>query len=153
TRNQQADDTITPTASCELCRRRLTGVTRMTLIPRPTRRQPWIWALGGALGALLTANVDVAPAQSPPAPLPQTISAPQCAPAAGGTARADAAPQPPSVQPAGDAQAAGPGSIFAKVPPIPAVLPKPGVFFMPPQGPGYYSFWDLITDNYRNSRP
>jgi hypothetical protein len=55
----------------------------------------------------------------------------------------------PAAAPAAD----GPKSIFANVPPIPTILPKPGVFFMPPQGPGYYSLWDVITDNYRQNRP
>ncbi|HEY1858796.1 MAG TPA: alginate export family protein, partial [Gemmataceae bacterium] len=52
-----------------------------------------------------------------------------------------------------DGAADGPKSIFANVPPIPQVLPKPGVFFLPPQGPGYYSLWDVLMDKYRDKRP
>jgi hypothetical protein len=43
--------------------------------------------------------------------------------------------------------------IFADVPPIPKVIAKPGIFFMPPQGPGYYSLWDWVTGKYREKRP
>src|SRR5690606_5709358 len=28
-----------------------------------------------------------------------------------------------------------------------------GMFSAPPSGPGYYSLWDLITDNKRENRP
>jgi hypothetical protein len=102
-------------------------------------------------------------AQTPPAKLPQAAAppaaaapAPEAAPKA--AAPAEAAPLPVVIEQGpgcdgGDGQADGPKSVFAKVPPIPPVIPKPGVFFMPPQGPGYYSLWDLITDKYREKRP
>jgi hypothetical protein len=38
------------------------------------------------------------------------------------------------------------------IPPI-QKLPRPGVFFVPPTGEGYYSLWDVLTDNYRKGPP
>jgi hypothetical protein len=73
-------------------------------------------------------------------------------PPADGAALPAVVEQAPGTIVAGD-PADGPKDVFSKVPPIPQVLPKPGVFFMPPQGPGYYSLWDLITDKYRDKRP
>jgi hypothetical protein len=116
-------------------------------------------AFGLTVGSIL-ANVSIVKAEEPkslpaiPAALPQTISTPaaaqnQAGPEPAAATPADTPAQPQSQQVISD----GPPDIFAKVPPIPQVLPKPGVFFMPPQGPGYYSFWDFITDNYRNNRP
>jgi hypothetical protein len=103
-------------------------------------------------------------AQAPPAKLPERTAAPttsspsknappkdKAAPPEAIKAPADSDPAPAST--GVDAPADGPKSIFANVPPIPQVLPKPGVFFMPPQGPGYYSLWDVLTDKYREKRP
>jgi hypothetical protein len=45
-----------------------------------------------------------------------------------------------------------PKSPWAKVPSI-QVLPPPGYFTNLPTGPGYYSLWDVITDNYRQAPP
>jgi hypothetical protein len=121
-------------------------------------------AFGLAVGSIL-ANGSMVKADEPkslpaiPAALPQTISTPtaasnQAGPGPAATTPLDSnAAQPQAQQVITEGQADGPNSIFAKVPPIPQVLPKPGVFFMPPQGPGYYSFRDFITDTYREKRP
>ncbi len=117
----------------------------MTRGSRTMRCGPW--ALGAALGALLTAAAGAGLAQTMP-------TAP-----AKDAAVTEAAPAPPVLIEDGPAVAAGDGaddgpkSVFAKVPPLPIALPRPGIFFMPPQGPGYYSLWDLLTDNYREKRP
>jgi hypothetical protein len=100
---------------------------------------------------VLTAGAGVAPAQQAPATPPTTAAPAKAAPA-------EAALPPVIVEsgPAcagGDCGGDGPKSVFSKVPPLPITLPRPGVFFMPPQGPGYYSLWDLVTDNYREKRP
>src|SRR5690242_17835280 len=88
----------------------------------------WGRACGGALGALLTTAAGAGLAQAP-----QTASPPTAAAPAEGVIIEQA--------PADGGDGAAGGSVFAKVPPIPQVLPRPGVFFMPPQGPGYYSLW------------
>jgi hypothetical protein len=98
-------------------------------------------------------------AQAPVAPLSDQGSAPRAASPTKVAAPKDAAPaeaaQPPAIVEQAPRGAAGdpPKSVFANVPPIPQVLPKPGVFFLPPQGPGYYSLWDVLTDKYREKRP
>jgi hypothetical protein len=106
------------------------------------------WLVGGALGVLLAAGTGLA--QTRPETLPPGETPP-------GTATPDAAALPPVVTEAaaadGDGKPEAPKSVFDKVPPIPPVIPKPGVFFMPPQGPGYYSLLDLLTGKYREERP
>jgi hypothetical protein len=106
--------------------------------------------MAGALGLLLSAGAALA--QMKPDTLPPNVTPPATAPAKD----ADAATLPPVVveQAAdGDAKPDKPKSVFDKVPPIPQVLPRPGVFFMPPGGPGYYSLLDLLTGKYREERP
>jgi len=41
---------------------------------------------------------------------------------------------------------------MSKVPPVTAAS-RPGLFMLPPTGPGYYSLWDLITGNKREKPP
>ncbi len=41
---------------------------------------------------------------------------------------------------------------WSKVPPV-TPMPRPGVFIVPPSGPGYYSLWDLLTGNERKAPP
>jgi hypothetical protein len=107
----------------------------------------------GAAGGL----AQTAPAMLPEPTAPPAAAAPEKVAAPKGAAPADAAAPVVAEQGPGcggcDGAADGPKSIFAKVPPIPDVLPRPGVFFLPPQGPGYYSLWDVITDKYREDRP
>jgi hypothetical protein len=115
---------------------------------------------GGALAALLGAGAGTGLAQTAPTTFPQdaapsVAAAPANGAAAKGTAPAEALPPVVVEQAPGCADGAGDGpkSVFSKVPPLPQILPKPGVFFMPPQGPGYYSLWDVVTDKYRDKRP
>jgi hypothetical protein len=126
------------------------------------RRTFWGWACGGVLGALLTAAT--APAQTAPAKLPEGVAQPAAAAPPKSAAPKEAAPAEAAPWipvgtdggpgcAAGDGAAEGPKSVFANVPPLPQTLPRPGVFFMPPGGPGYYSLWDLISDKYREQRP
>jgi hypothetical protein len=103
-------------------------------------------------------------AQAPPTTLPERAAAPASGLSSKDSTPKDAAAPPEAAHPlvisdhvpgcaGADGAADGPKSVFAKVPPIPDVLPRAGVFFMPPQGPGYYSLWDVITDKYREKRP
>jgi hypothetical protein len=129
------------------------------------RKRPglWGWACGGALAALLGAGAgaglaQTAPATLPPAVAPPAAAAPEkvAAPKETAPAAAPAAPVvieqgPGCADGAGDGD--GPKSVFANVPPLPIQLPRPGIFFMPPSGPGYYSLWDVLTDKYREKRP
>ena len=41
---------------------------------------------------------------------------------------------------------------WSKVPPVTAP-PRPGMFSIPPTGPGYYSLWDVVTGNEREAAP
>ncbi|MDP1558098.1 MAG: alginate export family protein [Nitrosomonas sp.] len=41
---------------------------------------------------------------------------------------------------------------WSKVPPV-TPMPRPGMFVMPPPGPGYYSLWDQITGKERATPP
>ena len=41
---------------------------------------------------------------------------------------------------------------WSKVPPV-TPMPRPGVSVTPPSGTGYYSLWDLVTDNERKAPP
>lgn len=41
---------------------------------------------------------------------------------------------------------------MSKVPPVTAAS-RPGLFLLPPTGPGYYSLWDMITGNKREKPP
>ena len=41
---------------------------------------------------------------------------------------------------------------WAGVPPV-TPMPRPGLFVIPPTGPGYFSLWDLITGNKRETPP
>ena len=41
---------------------------------------------------------------------------------------------------------------WSKVPPV-TPMPRPGLFIVPPSGPGYYSLWDLLTGNERKAPP
>jgi hypothetical protein len=45
-----------------------------------------------------------------------------------------------------------PKSPWANVPPV-RILPPPGYFVNLPTGPGYYSLWDVLKDDYRESPP
>ena len=38
------------------------------------------------------------------------------------------------------------------VPPV-TPMPRPGLFVIPPAGPGYFSLWDLISGNKREAAP
>ena len=40
----------------------------------------------------------------------------------------------------------------SKVPPV-SIPSRPGLFLLPPAGPGYYSLWDMITSNKREKPP
>jgi hypothetical protein len=120
----------------------------------------WVW--GGLLGSVLTVGAGVGQAQTVPAAgdkaAPPPVAAapaketPAAAPATGLPPAEVIAEQGPGCA-AGGGGGDGPKSVFANVPPLPIELPKPGIFFMPPQGPGYYSLLDLLTGNYREKRP
>ncbi|MBX3415000.1 MAG: alginate export family protein [Pirellulales bacterium] len=45
-----------------------------------------------------------------------------------------------------------PHNPFAGTPPI-FIFPRLGLYPVPPTGPGYYSAWDVLTDNYRQKPP
>jgi hypothetical protein len=45
-----------------------------------------------------------------------------------------------------------PGFDWTKVPPV-RPLPRPGAFLIPPTGPGYYSFLDVLQGDYRDKAP
>jgi len=94
--------------------------------------------------------------------LPETLGPPSVT-AVGDKAAKEAVPAPKEAAPATvvvpgpacDACAAGcdgSSSVFGAVPPVQAIA-RPGFFFMPPQGPGYYSLWDMVTGQYRQDRP
>ncbi len=122
------------------------------------------WVCAGALGALLSVAAT-GRAQSPPTALPETLGSPKVVAVGDKPAEApagktnEAVPAPAPVLAAGPAcdgcagGCDGSSSVFANVPPIPQVLPRPGVFFMPPQGPGYYSLLDVLTGKSRDNRP
>ncbi|HZY87170.1 MAG TPA: hypothetical protein VFE78_20205, partial [Gemmataceae bacterium] len=102
---------------------------------------------------------------APPAELPPAGDAGPAAGGGGGGKSAALAPpaaapgvidtgsvaETPLSCPEGDQPAAA-SSIWAKVPP-PFQYTKIGGLFVLPSGPGYYSFFDLLTDNYRQSPP
>lgn len=64
------------------------------------------------------------------------------------------APMPIAVPtaPTGTTTAPSGGFDKSKVPFVTAA-PRPGLFVLPSGGPGYYSFWDLITGNKRGTPP
>jgi len=110
---------------------------------------------------------DAAPKDAAPKDAAPKDAAPKDA-APKGAAPKDAAALPPVIVEQGkgctvcasDEKAAcdgkddGPKSVFSSVPPVFAqAIPRPGFFFMPPKGPGYYSFWDVVKDKYREDRP
>lgn len=82
-----------------------------------------------ALHAQGTSSPNAGTSATPPA-APATASAPAAAPTAGS---AD-------------------GFDKSKVPPV-TPMPRPGLFMLPPTGPGHFSFWDLITNNKREKPP
>ena len=63
-----------------------------------------------------------------------------------------ATPAPATATAPAATTAASGGFDKSKVPPVTAA-PRPGLFLLPPTGPGYYSFWDLITGNKREKPP
>jgi hypothetical protein len=112
------------------------------------------WVAGVAVGVLLSAGT--APAQTKPDTLPPSVTPPAAAPAKDAGVP-DAAALPPVVIeagpcPEGDGKPDGPKSIWDKVPP-PFQYTKLGGAFVLPTGPGYYSFGDLVTGNYRQDPP
>ena len=75
--------------------------------------------------------------------------------ACGTSAQEPAAPPPPVVVEAAPCEGAkpeDPKSVWAKVPPA-RPTPRAGLFFIPPQGPGYYSLLDALDGTYRDKRP
>lgn len=58
-----------------------------------------------------------------------------------------AATAAPKAEPAEDV-----GDMFKKIPPV-RPMPRPGNFFIPPAGPGYYSLLDVLTGEYREKPP
>jgi len=76
-------------------------------------------------------------APAPPIAVPTTL------PPAGASRPAPAPAQPCDCPPA--------GFDFSKVPPTRAA--RPGIFPMPPTGPGYYSIMDLIRKDYQKAPP
>jgi hypothetical protein len=87
----------------------------------------------------------------PPSALPE-IAAKEAAPAGGGEKPAGCEKPAEGKKPAEGEKPKGPDSIWAKVPPV-RPLPRPGLFLVLPQGPGYYSFEDWLTDDRREKRP
>jgi hypothetical protein len=101
------------------------------------------------LASLLLTDSNRGSAQEPvqaPAAAPSPSTGPALVAPADDLVVDTAAPSP-------ECKTAEPSSIFAKVPPIPQIIARPGVFFLAPQGPGYYSLWDFITNHYREKRP
>ncbi len=47
----------------------------------------------------------------------------------------------------------GAGFSWTQVPPLQLPLQRPGFFILPPRGPGYYSFRDWLTGNWREGPP
>ena len=64
---------------------------------------------------------------------------------------ASASAATPAAAPATTSAASG-GFDKSKVPPVTAAS-RPGLFMLPPTGPGYYSFWDMLTGNKREKPP
>jgi hypothetical protein len=60
-------------------------------------------------------------------------------------------PSSPQAGTVGDCYGCAPFD-FKNVPPV-WPMPRPGDFPNPPKGPGYYSFLDLVTDNWREAPP
>ncbi len=114
--------------------------------------------LGGANSALAQPALPAPPVPVPVRPVADALALPQ-APGPGVPAPDDA---DPSTTPAPNAATPGAAktaeksdaanSFWLTNPPSP-VLPRPGFFFNPPTGPGYYSLVDLLTGNYRDKAP
>ncbi|HEY1381086.1 MAG TPA: alginate export family protein [Gemmataceae bacterium] len=62
------------------------------------------------------------------------------------------APDAAATEPAGPCDACKQFD-FSKVPPSIRALPRPGLFPLPPTGPGYYSALDFLTGAYRDGPP
>jgi hypothetical protein len=97
-----------------------------------------------------TISSQAAPPMATPLPAGVPATMPAAMPAS--MPMQDAAGAPCNTcAPAGGAGAAL-ANPWAKVPAV-SVFPRPGVFPVPPSGPGYYSFMDLLTDTYREKPP
>jgi hypothetical protein len=140
---------------------------------RYKKRSLWVLACAGGLALAGVVHAQTPPAQLPSSVAPPLIAAPADAPktpAAPGKASdapktPDAAAQKPDaplidagsvVETPSSCPEGGkpetPPSIWAKVPP-PFQYTKIGGMFVLPTGQGYYSFWDMLTDNYRQKPP
>jgi Alginate export len=104
-------------------------------------------ALAGVALAWALARCGVGFAQETPPPPPDPIPAELGEPPAVGDPGACAAE-------AGERKegAQEPPSPWSKVPPVRPV-PRPGMFILPPTGPGYYSFRDFLEGDYRQKPP
>lgn len=70
------------------------------------------------------------------------------------TSGAAAAPSAPAAASAPAATPASPTGDYDKTKvPFVSTPSRPGLFMLPPAGPGYYSLWDLITSNKREKPP
>ncbi len=72
--------------------------------------------------------------------------------AATGTTHAPVAPATSSAPAAAPVTTAGADFDKSKVPFV-STPSRPGLFLLPPTGPGYYSLWDMITSNKREKPP
>lgn len=74
-------------------------------------------------------------------------------PAPANSATSSPAPAPAAAAPAAENKAASAATYDkSKVPPVSAPS-RPGLFLLPPTGPGYYSLWDMVTGNKREKPP
>ncbi len=114
--------------------------------------------VGGVTVAAAQEPAVVVPVSDPP-PAAASMIDPSAAAAAPSPTAPSAAPSPTAPSAAGipcPPPCPSPcdrcGFDFSKVPPV-RPLPRPGMFPIPPSGPGYYSLLDLVTGQYRERRP
>jgi hypothetical protein len=127
-----------------------------------TKRLAAAVLLGGSVCTILSTSRGQQPAASLPdgiadgkaivveAQSQNVMVAPKTA--AGTSAQTPAALPPTAVEAAPASAAADPKPFWATKPPV-TPFPKVGFFYIPPTGPGYYSAWDVCTDNYRENPP
>jgi hypothetical protein len=116
------------------------------LAAEPPARLPTVVQQLPATSATVLDSQKAAPAEAGQQPAStSTITA-------DGYGAAPAAGTPAAAGGYGDGAASAPPSIWANVPPL-RPFPRIGGFWIPPTGPGYYSLWDVLTDNYREGPP
>jgi hypothetical protein len=118
----------------------------------------WRTLMTGGTSLLLAASVALADGDEPVEPgtvesKPSTQVA-ASAGTAGSTASVGITTDGTEAEPADDGEVVCDwGSVdWSKIPPV-VPMARPGAFSIPPTGPGYYSVWDHLTGNYRESPP